>query len=203
MLLRLEVLTNDWALAGCFSPQGSQALMCELQDAQRYHRFLKDRTETMLDTYTEPSVVSYCVAVEECFRGHALDLTRRRDAPMKWGEALTHVLVQFPIAWSDHMNLLVPKSSQASSHAVNPTGSAGGQVVAGKGKSATCTHSSKGKPFCKAWNDARGCKDPCKQGKVHACDLQLQGSGKPCEKRHPRVQHDTARDGVPAIRPNI
>ena len=202
VLLRLEVLANGWALAGCYAAPGSTTLMCELQDAQRYHRFIKDRTESLLDNYTEPSVVSYCVAVEECFRGHALDLTRRRESPLKWGEALTQVLMQFPIAWSDNMGILVPRSNQSAIPG-GSTASSSGQMSGSRGKLATCTHSSKGKPFCKSWNDARGCRDPCKQGKVHACDLQMQSTGKACEKRHPRVQHDRDRDGVPASRPNI
>ena len=197
------ILRLGWALAGCFSPQSGQSLMCELQDAQRYHRFIKDRTESLLDSYTEPSVTSYVIAVEECFRGHALDMTRRRDNPTKWGEALTQVLLQFPIAWSDNMNILVPKASQTHVQGMGSMASSSAANMANRGKVATCTHTGKGKPFCKSWNDSRGCRDPCKQGKVHACDLQLQGSGKACEKKHTRAQHDPTRDGMPSTRPNL
>ena len=203
VMLRLEVLANGWALAGCFTAPNGQQLMCELQDAQRYHRYIKDRTESLLDSYTEPSVTSYVIAVEECLRGHALDMTRRRDSPTKWGEALTQVLLQYPIAWSDNMNILIPKVSQLHSQGVASIASSSGQNAVNRGRVATCTHTSKGKPFCKSWNDSRGCKEPCKQGRVHACDLQLQGSGKACEKRHTRGQHDPSKDGTPATRPNL
>ena len=63
VLLRLEILTNAWGLAGCFTIQGRVGLMCHWQDAVKYYRAIRDRTETLLDTYSEESVVEYMISV--------------------------------------------------------------------------------------------------------------------------------------------
>jgi len=55
----------------------------------------------------------------------------------------------------------------------------------------------RGDPICKAYNDNRGCRRPCPQGKVHCCDAQVGGSKKlVCGKKdHTRLEHTTANSG--------
>ena len=36
-------------------------------------------------------------------------------------------------------------------------------------------HHFKGQEICKAWNDARGCTSPCPRGKIHVCDVLVDG----------------------------
>ena len=68
-MLRLEVLANTWGKAGCYQAIGRQCIMCHWQEAVKYYRALRDRTEPLLETYSEDSVVEYLLSVEETFAG--------------------------------------------------------------------------------------------------------------------------------------
>ena len=218
VMLRLEVLANAWGLAGTApalskyqSGSGPQLLTCEWQDAVTYLRHIKDRAEILMDTYAESSVVSYVIAVEEAFRGHALDFTRRKDSPLTWGKALEQAVEKFPITWNDYLKLLSPglSSSPVASSAPVPTqvfgqrGSASPDAKGAKGKVATATHTGSNKKICKAFNDSRTCPTPCRRGEVHCCDVLLMNTNRACEQKHPRTQHSASQHGQPSSRPNL
>lgn len=201
VLLRLEVLTNAWALAGCFVPQGQTAHYCSLQSSMTYYRTLRDRTEVLLDNHAESQVVDYLIMVEEAFRGHSLDCSRRREDPQMWGKALTDSLERFPVVWSDSATIF-SKSSGPSVPVSSSVGQPSNQGQA-KGKVATKTHTRDNKPTCKSYNDSRGCASPCKKGAAHCCDIELQKTKQACGQKHPRSQHDNQAHGAPSVRPNL
>ena len=208
VLLRLEVLANTWGMAGCYVVIGRTALMCHWQEAVKYYRTLRDRTEPLLDVYSEESVVEYLISVEESFRGHVLDLVRRRENPMNWGEALTTVLEKHTVVWTDASHILsagrgggAARMQAAGSPRGQAASSSVGQVSDRVGKLCTCTDNNKKQRICKAFNDSRGCPKPCKKGGVHCCDIELE-SGGCCGQSHPRLSHDPAKHGRPKFRPN-
>ena len=56
------------------------------------------------------------------------------------------------------------------------------------------------KKICKAWNDGRGCPDPCASLAVHGCDV-LTGGGKICgSKKHTRHNHTGPVEGYVTVR---
>eukprot|EP00973_Karenia_brevis_P028100 3871199-Karenia_brevis.AAC.1 len=63
-------------------------------------------------------------------------------------------------------------------------------------KKAKTVTSINGQDICKRFNDQRGCKPNCPQGKLHLCDILL-ASNKACGGTHTRSQHDPKRHGVP------
>ena len=201
VLLRLEVLANGWALAGCFIPPGQTAHYCTLQNSITYYRTLRDRTEVMLDSYPESAVVDYLISVEESFRGHALDAARRREDPQPWGKSLMDSLERFPVVWSDSA-VVFSKAAGPSIPLISSVGQPPNQASM-KGKLATKTHTKDNKVICKAYNDSRGCANPCRKGSVHCCDVELQKTKQACGQKHPRSQHDQQAHGAPAMRPNL
>ena len=199
VLLRLEVLANAWGLAGCYTVQGRTGLMCHWQDAVKYHRAIRDRTETYLDTHSEESFVDYLISVEETFRGHVLDLVRYRDHACNWGDALKLVLDKFATAWAEASHIL---SAGRASNTRAPTVSASVVPVSDRvGKLCTCTENAMSQRICKSYNDSRGCPKPCKKGGVHCCDIELT-TGVCCGMAHPRNAHDSGKHGSPKYRPN-
>ena len=207
VMLRLEVLANTWGMAGCYQVVGRQGIMCHWQEAVKYYRTLRDRTEPLLDTYSEDSVVEYLLSVEETFRGHVLDMVRRRDNPMNRGEALTLTLEKYTVVWSDSSHILSAGRGGAArvQAAGSPKGQASsasvGQVSDRVCKLCTCTDNNKKQRICKAFNDSRGCPKPCKKGAVHCCDIELE-SGGCCGQSHPRLSDDPSKHGRPKYRPN-
>jgi hypothetical protein len=215
MTNKLEILANCWGLAGVTAPQGSTDPICHWQQALTYHRTLVDRSAQLLDFHAEAGVTQYFVACEQSFRNHAIDMVRRKTNPVQWGAALAMTLKEFPVTWSDHAHLL-SKASKATAAAAEDVGvpprlpisaalavpgSSSSKPMAAKGKLATVLHTRNKMEICKHWNDSRGCANPCKRGKVHACDVELAATGKACEKKHTRAQHDEAAHGVAARRP--
>jgi len=215
VLSRLEILCNAWGLAGCFRLAGRSHLMCHWQEAHKYYRKLLERTEPFLDYYTEESVAEYLVNVEETFRGHVLEAVRKRDSPANWGEALGDALERFAVIWGDNMHILQP-SVQATPRQGGSSGSGQDQRQQQQQQQrqqqqqqqkpkdqlvCTCKVNERGQTFCKKYQDNRSCTTPCRGGFVHACDIELE-SGKPCNKGHPRFQHDPAKHGQPRYRSN-
>ena len=147
-------------------------------------------------------------AVEEAFRGHALDFTRREDSPLSWGKALEQSVEKFPITWNDFLKLLSPglSSSPVAASASVPTqvfGQGGSASNVTKGKVATATHTGSNKKICKAFNDSRSSPTSCRKGEVHCCDVLLMNTNRACEQKHPRTQHSPAQHGQPSVRPNF
>ena len=54
-----------------------------------------------------------------------------------------------------------------------------------------------GDPICKAHNDRRGCREPCPQGRIHCCDVQIGDNRRlVCgRKDHSRFGHTAANSG--------
>ena len=50
--------------------------------------------------------------------------------------------------------------------------------------------------ICKPFNDSRGCRLPCPQGRKHVCDVVL-AAGRTCGGQHSRLQHNSAEHGAP------
>jgi hypothetical protein len=222
MFLRLEILCNGWAIAGVSPIPNTNKVFCSWQESTVYYRTIKDRIEVLTDAYPEDSVCRYFLAVEEAFRHHAIDMVRRRDNPLVWGAALKAALKEYPVVWSDFSKTLQGAKAASSRDVVAATVLPGVQPLAvpppsapaqakspGKtrevgverGKIATVNNTSQGAEICKHCNDSRGCKTPCPRGNAHVCDVLL-ASGKVCEKKHTRGQHDESQHGKAARRPN-
>ena len=213
-MLQLEVLINGWGIAGCYSLPGETKMVCHWNAAVRYHRALKDKCEALLDIHPEAKVVAYFLACEESFRGHALEMARRRESPISWGEAIAASLKEFgPTVWGE-MNAILGSNRDPASGVTGSALAADAilaqpkaarkdqlQQMMERGKISTGTHTAKGLKVCKAYNDQRNCPTPCKRGEVHACDALLANS-KLCEKKHPRHQHEPAKHGKTQLRPN-
>ena len=220
LMLKMEVLVNTWALAGCFIPKRDQAgssvstnnrLMCEWPEVCKCHRELRDAIEPILDTCTETSVCEYFLAVEEEYRQRALDHMREYPDQM-FGESLLWALDKFHSVYYTHTKLLYNRSGTSSNsssivpapHQANVVANAktlsekrGGQEA--KGKPVTALQNDKGVVLCKKFNDRRGCQHPCKDGKSHGCDIMLTNN-RVCQQKHPRYEHDPSKHGKPQMR---
>ena len=65
----------------------------------------------------------------------------------------------------------------------------------------TATHTNSGIAVCKRYNDSRGCKKPCPDGKSHVCDLILAKNNQMCGRGdHNRRGHDPSKHGAAANR---
>ena len=149
-------------------------------------------------------------------------MVRRRDNPLVWGAALKVALKEYPVVWSDYSKTLQGAKAASSRDVVAATAQPGIAALAAppppvsmqarspgktrevgveRGRIATANNTSQGAEICKHCNDARGCKTPCPRGKAHVCDVLLT-SGKVCEQKHTRSQHDESKHGKAARRPN-
>lgn len=101
------VLAMCWAMAGNYEVmhEGSKTDFVTWQQSQRYVRTLREKTELLLDSHEEESVVRYLLSVEEQLRGFAVEYTRRSES-VPWGLALEQALRDNRDLWSDFKHLL-------------------------------------------------------------------------------------------------
>ena len=102
-------------------------------------------------------------------------------------------LERFPVVWSDSA-VVFSKAAGPSIPLISSVGQPPNQASM-KGKLATKTHTKDNKVICKAYNDSRGCANPCRKGSVHCCDVELQKTKQACGQKHPRSQHDQQAHG--------
>lgn len=221
-LYQYTVLANTWALTGCClvdTPTGKVAF-CTWPEAIRYVQMLRDKSEHLIDKYSESSVVSYLLRTEEDLRAKAIELARKKTDPISWGQALERVAKDYSHLWQDNKDAL--RGSRPTKERDPPKG---GREQGRDRRDTrrrtpeprrqppppatpekrprvdklTATHLGK-IPLCKPWNDSRGCQKVCPKGDVHGCDILLD-SGKACgSKDHTRQQHDSGKHGEAARR---
>ena len=85
----LDVLSNTWALAGCFDVvwNGSRVKYAHWEHTQHYVYEIRVRVEALLLKYYADNILTFAVQCEEDFRAAAMQLARD-DPPMPWGLAL-------------------------------------------------------------------------------------------------------------------
>jgi len=90
-LQQYHILGVAWAMGGCFEVivDSVSCRYCHWQDSQRYVDDLRNRVLPLLDKHTEDSVTEYLFRTEEAIRGYAIEATRNRERPLRWGAALT------------------------------------------------------------------------------------------------------------------
>ena len=205
---QFEILINGWALAGSLVPAATPGAAARTElciywpEACKYYRELTEKTEVMLDKYTEASVVSYLLALEEHHRKWALEKLRVQGASVTFGQALMAALKDQVNSFYDYSNILVPRKAegqgqQGQGSATGTPGRSGVATteVARNTRPATGTRNTAGTEICKKVNDRRGCPAPCKAGMAHACDVLLQ-NGKVCSSsRHTRETHNEGQHG--------
>ena len=199
------------------SATGKPKVYCSWPEATKYYRDLRERIEPLLDRNQEQAVVKYFIEVEEFYRQSAFELLRT-SVVETFGEALILSMEKYTNAFYDFSHILSARATSATSsqgaagmvpppippanaRAATPADakspSKGGQ---GSNRPATSTHTSKNSKICKRYNDRRGCPTPCKAGEAHCCDVLLQ-SGRVCEQKHSRIEHDPRSHGAWAERP--
>jgi len=106
----LEVLSNTWALAGCFEVpwMGSRVKYAHWEATQAYVFDLRARLELPCPLYWPQGVLAYAVRVEEEFRGACLQLARN-DPPVPWGICLSMALKENYSIWDSCKDTLGPK----------------------------------------------------------------------------------------------
>lgn len=216
---------RSWMLRSDLPVGGTdKVLYCHWQNAMSHYRLLREKSEPLLDRFTEHSVLRYMLTCEEQLRGAAIDKTRNDQFP--WGEAIHWADKDQNQVWSDNREMLQPMAGRGGQRAgqSNPPGPskqnqtpaaapgtpAAATSIGGGGTSphaggasmqSTCKETAQGVLLCKAFNDKRGCQSTCPRGQVHACDIRLEASGQACaSKKHNRRDHDAARHGKPAAR---
>ena len=104
---KYEVLALSWGIAGNYEVDfnNSKTDMCSWQQARRYVRTLREKSELLLDTHDEASVVHFLLSVEEQIRGYAVEYCRRTP-PTPWGVALEMALRENKDLWMDFRHLL-------------------------------------------------------------------------------------------------
>jgi hypothetical protein len=107
IMAKYEVLALAWGIAGNYEVDhnGSKTDMCSWQQARRYVRTLREKSEMLLDAHDESSVVHFLLAVEEQIRGYAVEYTRRTP-PTPWGLSLELALRENKDLWMDFRHLL-------------------------------------------------------------------------------------------------
>ena len=222
----LEMLGNTWSVAGAFDVryEGEVQKFVTWPQADKYIKEVKKRASTLLGKFTESSVIDFITNREEALRMEAMELCRS-DAKVPWGKALTSVLKDFNHVWQEERQILVAigmSQPNRGRQADPPPSNANAGKGKGKGKGkdkggksniseddftsakhrkkwATGRQNEQGKDLCKFYNDTRGCKTPCPQKKVHACDVYL-ATGKICgHGGHRRIHHDEKVHGMPWI----
>ena len=216
-----ELLMYAWVIAGSFEVPGDGARVpfCSLQQGLSYLWELQDKTATLIKKYPDAVVERYLITCEEAIRNMAIDKSRDRTSPVTWGVALAQAASECKGVWQDNKDMLVRQLGSSSlaqgGRASGNTGappwgqarkSSNEQVVQGSApkshntaKVGTCTHNSNNQPLCKKYNDSRGCKSSCPDGKVHGCDVRLAKSGQACgSKSHTRKTHDAQKHGESA-----
>jgi hypothetical protein len=184
----------------------------------RYIRKLREKSECLLDRYSESSVVAFLTVTEEEIRGYAIEITRSQHHRLPWGHALLAALKEHAFLWQDNREMLQLKSSRGAADETGtrppkkptptgaqpqaprpaaPGGGNGAKEAVKVGNCATSTHASTGAKLCKHFNDRRGCnKAKCPRGELHGCDVRL-ASGAACGSRsHNRGGHDQAKHGA-------
>eukprot|EP00972_Heterocapsa_arctica_P011519 1688910-Heterocapsa_arctica.AAC.1 len=69
---------------------------------------MRDRAFPLLDRFTEASVVDYATRCEETLRAFAIEITRNRDRPQRWGYALMFAMREHSHVWQDFRDMLRP-----------------------------------------------------------------------------------------------
>ena len=225
-LAQYDVLGRAWAMTGMADVkvlvEGVEKLVkyCGWCEVCRYLHTCRFRVEALTDRYSEQSVLDYLMVCEEEIRGYALQATRDKDGPVRWGAALSAAMEKHSAVWREHDDMLVPlraaQSHQGGSSAeprerqaaaaVTPekkhrADAQGGQPVISKAKWATAQTTQHGAKVCKKYNDRRGCAANCPDGSAHVCDVVLDRSEQACgSKSHSRATHDPATHGAPRAR---
>ena len=79
-------------------------------DGLEYVQEMEDRVLEMLGSFTDSSVLSWLVTVEESFRTRAVELCHAPEAPMPWDMALIAAQQQLYAKWDQHKDHLVSVS---------------------------------------------------------------------------------------------
>jgi len=139
-LRNLEILTNTWALAGCFNVQwaGSPVKYAHWEQTSLYLYEFRTRMEAEALKYFPGPVLDFAIQTEEAFRGAAIQLARD-DPPVPWGLALLTALDKSSQIWSDKKEVLGHKINRASASAssdawVDPNAAAWGKPAKPKSK---------------------------------------------------------------------
>ena len=176
----------------------------------KYVYELRARTEHLVDRYTEDSALNYLTVCEEAHRGDAMEWTRDKNSPMRWGAALLLAQERHAHVWQDNLELLSSLRSGTSRPAgleltpppkrrrdKPPSSQAPGAGNMPRSRWATATSTKEGAKICKKFNDRRGCKGRCPDGKANVCDVVLASSQQCCGRRdHNRVQHNPGTHGA-------
>ena len=209
---KFQLVVNSWALAGSFTvqypeegPSAATVPYVHWHDASEYRFAFVSKVSKLKIKYTEASILTRLSDCEEMFRPKAIELARGSER-LPYGKVLTTVLQTEAAIWQNR-GALILKLSRASEHRpVNErkTLSHAGRLKKsikgrlGKQKVSTANKDRDGHRICKPHNDQRGCKKGGSCRDAHVCDILL--SNGPCAKRHRRVDHDAATDGVPTVR---
>ena len=123
----LDVLSNTWALAGCFDVvwNGSRVKYAHWEHTQHYVYEIRVRVEGLLLKYYADSILTFAVQCEEDFRAAAMQLARD-DPPMPWGLALVAALKDNNSIWDQRKDTLGPKIPRAGDQALSDAQPSGG-----------------------------------------------------------------------------
>jgi hypothetical protein len=174
------------------------------QECDTYIRNTRDRCDHLLEKFTDASVTNYACQCEEFIRAFAIEKTRNKEHPERWGSSLVSSMREHSYVWQDNRDLLVrigggqygrtmspPKTSRAAADSQSKGGSQHRSFV-------TVNKSQHGGTLCKKFNDRRGCKHKiCPDGFVNVCDVKLTKSQYACGRGdHNRLNHDEQKHGA-------
>ena len=108
-----RVLAVTWSVAGNFEVQfrGEPVTFFHYSDGLEYVQEMEDRVLEMRGSFTDSSVLSWLVTVEESFRTRAVEMCRAPEEPMPWGMALISAQQQLYAKWDQHKDHLVSAST--------------------------------------------------------------------------------------------
>jgi hypothetical protein len=221
----VEKVVLTWAVAGCFDVtwKGEQKKYVHWSEVTSYLKTIKKHTNDKIGKYSEGSIVNWVIEVEHKFRAAAIQLARTGDleARMPWGLSLLEAIKNGSHEWQEADHLLIAyRSPQTKGDGKytkgkedNRTGNKGGRNDKGGNRQtddrsrepyapARTTGEVHGqKQICRAFNDKRGCRKPCPNGRDHVCDVILQKDNKVCGSRnHGRSSHNASHHGAHATR---
>ena len=120
VMAKYDILALAWAIAGNFEVmhEGVKTDMANWQQTRKYVRTLREKTELLMDTFDEQSVVRYLLSVEEQLRGFAVEYCRRSPS-VPWGHALEMAMRENKDLWLDFRHLLSGQRGSSSIRSID------------------------------------------------------------------------------------
>ena len=207
LLQAIWLLMTGYAIIGLYevdsklSP-GKKVVWAPWPQTLAYHDMVSQKA-FKISGQGHVATLAQLLAADRAHRTYVLDLVRNQGYPL--GEALHVARMECAHEWAFFAEVASDSGPSAKAPRVSGPGNAASAAAAntkakgfrtreerlahGLSAKGTVEKSSKGRKFCKHWNDSRGCNKVCPDDHVHACDVEV-SPGKACGATdHNRIAH--------------